>query len=139
VATTRAGDGNPHGLTINSFSSLSLAPQLVMVAIDRSCAVLRAFEASGHFAVNILREGQKGLSVRFAQQPEGRFDGIEWMIGDTGSPILDGVLGVLDCRTVQVVDTGDHRVLVGEVVSVTIGDGRPLVFFASDYAKLESA
>jgi 4-hydroxyphenylacetate 3-hydroxylase, reductase component len=139
VVTTRADDGNPHGLTINSFSSLSLAPQLVMVAIDRSCGVLRAFEASEHFAVNILTEGQKGLSIRFAQQPEGRFDGIEWKVGVTGSPILDGVLGVLDCRTVQVVDTGDHRVLVGEVVSVTIGDGRPLLFFASDYAKLESA
>src|SRR5271163_703284 len=65
VVTTRAADGNPHGLTINSFSSLSLAPPLVMVAIDRSCAVLNAFESSGYYAVNILREEQRDLSIRF--------------------------------------------------------------------------
>ena len=136
VVTTRAADGSPHGLTINSFSSLSLAPQLVMVAIDRSCGVLNSFQASGHFAVNILKEGQRDLSIRFAQLPEGRFDGIGWNAGDTGAPILDGVLGVLDCRTVQELNTGDHRMLVGEVVNVSIGEGRPLLFFASDYTKL---
>jgi flavin reductase (DIM6/NTAB) family NADH-FMN oxidoreductase RutF len=137
VVTTRAADGNPHGLTVNSFSSLSLAPPLVMVAIDRSCAVLRCLEASGYYAVNILREEQRNLSIRFAQLPEGRFTGVEWKAGETGSPILDGVLAVLECRTVQVVDTGDHRVLVGEVVSIAIGEGRPLVFFASEYTRLE--
>jgi flavin reductase (DIM6/NTAB) family NADH-FMN oxidoreductase RutF len=137
VVTTRAADGNPHGLTINSFSSLSLAPPLVMVAIDRSCAVLNAFESSGYYAVNILREEQRDLSIRFAQLPEGRFSGVEWKVGETGSPILDGVLGVLDCRTVQVVDTGDHRALVGEVVAVAIGEGRPLVFFGSAYTRLD--
>jgi flavin reductase (DIM6/NTAB) family NADH-FMN oxidoreductase RutF len=137
VVTTRAADGSPHGLTINSFSSLSLDPQLVMVAIDRSCAVLSAFESSGYYAVNILREEQRSVSIRFAQLPEGRFRGIEWKAGETGSPILDGVLGVLECRTVQVVDTGDHRVLVGQVVGLVIGEGRPLVFFGSDYTKIE--
>jgi len=137
VVTTRAADGNPHGLTINSFNSLSLAPQLVMVAIDRSCPVLDSFAASGYYAVNILREEQQDLSIRFAQVPEGRFRGVEWKAGETGSPILDGVLGVLDCRTVQVVEAGDHRVLVGEVVAIAIGEGRPLVFFGSEYRRLE--
>ena len=137
VVTTRAADGSPHGLTINSFSSLSLAPQLVMVAIDRSCAVLNSFEASGYYAVNILREEQRDLSIRFAQLPEGRFRGVEWTPGATGSPLLDGVLGVLDCRTIQVVDAGDHRVLVGEILGIAIGEGRPLVFFESDYRRLE--
>ena len=128
---------HPHGLTINSFSSLSLAPPLVMVAIDRDCAFLYLFESSGHYAVNILREEQRDLSTRFAQLPEGRFTGVEWTPGKTGSPMLEGVLGVLDCRTVQVIDAGDHRVLVGEVVDVAIGEGRPLVFFGSSYTKLE--
>jgi flavin reductase (DIM6/NTAB) family NADH-FMN oxidoreductase RutF len=137
VVTTRAADGMPHGLTINSFSSLSLTPPLAMVAIDRDCAVLSWFESNGHYAVNILRETQLNLSIRFAQLPEGRFTGIEWREGQTGSPILDGVLAVLDCRIMQVVDTGDHRVLVGEVVDVTIGEGQPLLFFASNYARLK--
>jgi flavin reductase (DIM6/NTAB) family NADH-FMN oxidoreductase RutF len=137
VVTTRAADGAPHGLTINSFSSLSLDPPLVMVAIDRWCNVLSSFESSGHYAVNVLREDQQDLSVRFAEIPEGRFTGIEWRPGDTGSPILEGVLAVLDCRTLNVADTGDHRVLIGEVVKVEIGEGRPLVFFGSNYVRLD--
>jgi flavin reductase (DIM6/NTAB) family NADH-FMN oxidoreductase RutF len=137
VVTTRAADGTPHGLTINSFSSLSLDPPLVMVAIDRSCAVLRSFESNGHYAINILREDQLALSMKFAQIPEGRFTGVEWRVGHTGSPVLNGVLAVLDCRTVNVVDTGDHRVLIGEVVNTEIGEGRPLLFFGSKYVRLE--
>ncbi len=136
VLTTRAPEGDPHGITINSFSSLSLSPPLVMVAIDRDCTFLNVFETSGSYAVNILREDQLHLSIRFAQLPEGRFAGVAWSPGVTGSPLIDGVLGVLDCRTVEVLDAGDHRVLIGEAVEVEIGDGRPLVFFGSEYAAL---
>ncbi len=137
VLSARAADGTPHGLTINSFSSLSLDPPLVMVAIDRACSFLNTFESSSYYAVNILREEQSNLSVRFAKLPEGRFSGIAWQPGpSTGSPVLEDVLGVLECRTLQVIDAGDHRVLVGEVVEVRIGEGRPLVFFRSEYTRL---
>lgn len=137
VLTTRAPEGAPHGITINSFSSLSLTPPLVMVAIDRDCTFLNVFEASGSYAVNILREEQLDLSIRFAQLPEGRFTGVSWSPGITGSPLIDGVLGSLDCRTLEVIDAGDHRVLIGEVVEVGIAEGRPLVFFGSEYASLK--
>lgn len=136
MLTTRAADGTPHGLTINSFSSLSLNPPLVMVAIDRTCTFLNVFETSGHYAVNILREDQRDLSVRFAELPEGRFTGVAWRAGATGSPWIEGVLSVLDCRTIQVLDAGDHRMLIGEAVEVGIGEGRPLVFFDSGYSSL---
>jgi flavin reductase (DIM6/NTAB) family NADH-FMN oxidoreductase RutF len=137
VVTTRAGDGTPHGLTINSFSSLSLDPPLVSVAIDRACPFLNFFEASGYYAVNILRESQYDLSTRFAQLPEGRFAGVAWRPGETGSPVIEKVLGVLECRTVQTWDAGDHRVLVGDVAHVSIGEGQPLVFFGSEYRALK--
>ena len=133
VLTTRAPDGVPHGLTINSFSSLSLDPPLVMVAIDRTCTFLNVFESSGHYAVNILREDQLDLSIRFAQLPEGRFTGVPWTPGKTGSPMIDGVLGVLDCRTVNVIDAGDHRMLIGEAIDVVGSEGSPLIFYGSDY------
>jgi flavin reductase (DIM6/NTAB) family NADH-FMN oxidoreductase RutF len=136
VLSTRAQDGLPHGITINSFSSLSLNPPLVMVAVDRACTVLNVFESSGSYAVNILRETQIDLSIRFAQLPEGRFTGVPWTAGVTGSPWIEGVLGVLDCKTIEVLDAGDHRVLIGEVVAAEIGDGRPLVFFGSEYSLL---
>ena len=137
VLTTRAADGTPHGLTINSFSSISLNPPLVMVAVAHECTALEHFGSSGFYAVNILREDQVDLSIRFAELPEGRFSGVPWREGLTGAPVLEGVLGVLECRTVQSVDVGDHRVLIGEVVDVGIGEGRPLVFFGSEYTKLE--
>lgn len=136
VLTTRSADGAPHGITINSFSSLSLRPPLVMVAIDRECTFLDPFENSGHYAVNILREDQMDLSVRFAELPEGRFGGVAWRPGALGSPVIDGVLGVLECRTTQVIDAGDHRVLIGEAVEASLGAGRPLIFFHSGYTQI---
>jgi flavin reductase (DIM6/NTAB) family NADH-FMN oxidoreductase RutF len=141
VVTTLASDGTPHGLTINSFASLSLDPPLVMAAIARDCAFLAHFEltgeSSGHFAINILTEHQRELSNRFAVLPEGRFVGVEWRSGMTGSPVIAGSLALIECRTKQVLDAGDHRVLIGEALEVEVGEGQPLIFFASDYASIE--
>lgn len=137
VVTTLADDGTPHGLTINSFASLSLNPPLVMAAIACDCAFLAHFESSGHFAINILTVHQRELSNRFAVLPEGRFAGVEWRFGVTESPMIEGSLTVIECRTTQVLDAGDHRVLIGEAVAVEVGEGQPLIFFASDYAGLE--
>jgi len=131
-----AADGTTHGLTVNAFSSLSLSPPLVMVALDRAASALQVFETSGFYAVNILREEQSGLSVRFAVLPEGRFTGVAWIAGLSGAPVLEGVLAVIECRTVQVLDTGDHRVFIGEVVEATVAEGRPLIFFQSGYTQL---
>ncbi len=136
VLTTRASDGAPHGITVNSFSSLSLDPPLVMVAIARDCTFLNHFESCLAFAVNVLREDQRELSTRFAQLPEGRFTGVPWRDTVSGSPWLDGALTLLDCKTVQVIDTGDHRTLIGEVLEVAVGEGRPLIFYGSEYTGL---
>ena len=107
-----------------------------MVAVAHDCTALDHFGSSGAYAVNILREDQLDLSIRFAQLPEGRFTGVDWREGVLRSPVLAGVLAVLECRTVQSVDLGDHRVLIGEVVEAEIGEGRPLVFFGSEYTRL---
>jgi flavin reductase (DIM6/NTAB) family NADH-FMN oxidoreductase RutF len=136
VLTTRALDGSPHGLTINAFCSLSLNPPLVLVAVDRASKTLEIFEAAGHFAINFLTRDQKDLSIRFSQLPEGRFDGVPWTAGYLTAPMIEGVLGSLECRTTQVVDAGDHRALIGEVVAATVGEGEPLAYFRSSYAEL---
>jgi flavin reductase (DIM6/NTAB) family NADH-FMN oxidoreductase RutF len=137
IVTASAADGAPHGLTINSFASLSLDPPLVMVAIDRRVAFLDVFEKHGAFAVNILGEHQCELSNRFASVlPEGRFEGVEWSRGVTGSPVLEGGIGVIECRIERVFDAGDHRVLVGLAVGAELGEGKPLVFFGSEYVRL---
>lgn len=135
VLTTCTGEG-PHGLTVNSFSSLSLEPPLVMVAVALGSAQLAGFEKSDFFAVNILAEQQRQLSIRFSQREEARFSGFPWSPGQTGAPLLDGVLGVIECRTVNRFDAGDHRVLVGEAVAAEVREGRPLLYYQSGYAEL---
>jgi flavin reductase (DIM6/NTAB) family NADH-FMN oxidoreductase RutF len=136
VLTTRAVDGTPHGLTVNAFCSLSLHPPLVLVAVDRVCSLLETFEKSGHFAINFLSESQRDLSVRFSELPEGRFEGVGWRAGAEGAPLIDGAIGAIECRTMQVIDAGDHRAMIGEAIAANIGEGEPLVFFRSGYRAL---
>ena len=138
MLTTRASDGTPHGLTVNAFCSLSLGPPLVLVAVDRACSILETFETSGHFAINFLSSDQRNLSVRFSELPEGRFSGVPWHSGYEGAPLLEGAIGSIECRTTQIIDAGDHRALIGEVIAATIGEGDPLVFFRSGYTQLAS-
>jgi flavin reductase (DIM6/NTAB) family NADH-FMN oxidoreductase RutF len=137
VLTTRASNGTPHGLTVNAFCSLSLNPPLVLVAVDRICSLLDTFETSGHFAINFLSAEQRHLSVRFSELPEGRFSGVSWTPGSEGAPLIEGAIGSIECRTKQIIDAGDHRALVGEVIAATIGEGDPLVFFKSSYTALD--
>jgi flavin reductase (DIM6/NTAB) family NADH-FMN oxidoreductase RutF len=136
VLTTCTPDGRPHGLTVNSFSSLSLDPPLVMAAIARASTQLAGFESSSFFAVNILTEEQRPLSARFARPEEGRFNGTGWSPGATGSPVFADTLGVIECRSVQWLDAGDHRVVVGQAIAAVVRLGRPLLYFESGYASL---
>jgi flavin reductase (DIM6/NTAB) family NADH-FMN oxidoreductase RutF len=134
--TACTAEGIPHGLTINSFASLSLNPALVIVAIDRECSVIKPFEQSGNFAVNILAYDQVNLSIRFSELPEGRFEGVSWSAGISGAPLLEGVLCVIECRTLNVFDAGDHRGFIGEAIAVKMRESAPLVFFQSGYTEL---
>lgn len=137
VLTTRAADGAPHGLTVNAFCSLSLEPPLVLVAVDRACSFLDTFEKAERFALNFLSADQRDLSVRFSQLPEGRFAGVSWAPGAEGVPLLEGAIGSIECLAREVIDAGDHRALIGEVVGASVGEGEPLVYFRSGYARLQ--
>jgi flavin reductase (DIM6/NTAB) family NADH-FMN oxidoreductase RutF len=136
VLTTRASDGTPHGLTVNAFCSLSLSPPLVLVAVDRVCSLLETFENAGHFALNFLSSDQRALSIRFSELPEGRFSGVSWTPGAEGVPLIEDVIGSIECRTTQIMNAGDHRALIGEVIAASIGEGDPLLFFRSTYQEI---
>jgi 3-hydroxy-9,10-secoandrosta-1,3,5(10)-triene-9,17-dione monooxygenase reductase component len=136
VLTACTHDGSPQGLTLNSFTSLSLDPPLVMAAIAAGSIQREAFERTDFFAVNILAEDQQHLSAHFSIRQEGRFQGIAWRPGVTGSPVFEDTLGAIECKAIQRFDAGDHRVLVGEAVAAAIREGRPLVYFRSAYATL---
>lgn len=138
ITTVRGPDREPHGLTANSFTSVSLTPPLVLVCIDQSCTILPMFRNSAYYGINILREDQRYVSTRFAQRGLDRFNGIPWRETDTGVPVLNDVIGFLECRLVQSVDAGDHCILIGEVLSAEFKDGRPLLYFNSRYRELQA-
>ncbi len=137
VVTVVDEGGHPHGMTVNSFTSVSLTPPLVLVSIDLRNAILGHFLSSRNFGINILAEEQEHLSRRFAQQPlENRFEGLDWHRGNAGSPLLDGVLARMECNTVKCFEAGDHTVLLGEVTHAAFREGKPLVYFNSAYRNL---
>ena len=133
VVTTVDENGHPHGLTINSFSSVSLEPPLVLVSIDRRNAILGHFLTSKWFVVNILSEDQEEISRRFSSVCEDRFEGVEWSRGEFGVPVLGGVLAEMECAVMETFEAGDHAVLIGEVRRAGYREGWPLVYFGSGY------
>ncbi len=136
VTTVLDSAGAPHGMTVNSFTSVSLQPPLVLVCIDRKARILEHFLNSDLFAINILRENQESLSRRFAQEYEDRFGSVEWYPGETRMPLIPGALATLECSVFQRLESGDHTVVIGEVVSAIRHEGRPLIYFSSSYRSL---
>lgn len=143
IATVTGRDGKPHGLTVNSFTSVSLHPPLVLICVAHQAATHGPFASAASFAINILHVGQQELSARFASSHPNRFDGVAWSVGAGGAPILTGSLAVLECETKERIEAGDHTMFLGEVrhASSALPEevaeaGAPLVYYRGMYAKL---
>jgi flavin reductase (DIM6/NTAB) family NADH-FMN oxidoreductase RutF len=137
IVTSRAGDV-VHGMTVSSFTSVSLEPPLVLVCADKSSNTLGVIAQSGVFAAHVLAAGQEALANRFAAKvdEDRRFEGIAWKSGATGAPILPGAVVVLDCRVVASHDAGDHVIYVGRVEDLIAGQGEPLIYHRGAYRAL---
>ncbi len=138
IVSVLDSSGTPHGMTVNSFTSVSLEPPLILVCIDHKARILETLQESELFAINILRETQEFLSQRFARPGEDRFGTVEWYPGETRAPLIPGALATMECAIAQRVDAGDHTILIGEVVNAIRHEGRPLIYFSSSYQVLES-
>lgn len=141
VMATEA-DGEPHGMTANAISSLSLEPLLVLVCVERTTNMVDAVATSGAFALSVLTVSQRDLSTHFADPDramgDDQFDGIETHRLTTGSPVLDRSLGALDCVVWATYDGGDHVIVVGEVVDLETGEDAPaLTYFRSTYGSVD--
>jgi flavin reductase (DIM6/NTAB) family NADH-FMN oxidoreductase RutF len=137
VVTTVAPSGELLGVTANSFNSVSLDPPLVLFSLHRAAYSLGAFAEGGHFAVNILREDQRELSIRFAQALSEKWRGIDYEIWGTGAPIIKECLASFECRTRALYDGGDHVIFLGEVLRLRSSNaGRPLLYFRGRYRAL---
>ena len=133
VVTTRDAGGQPKGMTVSAFCSVSLDPPLVLVCIDLKAECLPDLRRTGRFAVNILDQGQREISRRFAVKDVDRFEGVPVREGATGLPLLEGALGVLECRVVGEHPAGDHTIFVGEVEATAVEPEAPLLHFRGRY------
>lgn len=133
VVTTVEPDGGPRGFTANSFTSVSLDPPLVLICIAKTAASCPVFEGSGHFAVNVLAEHQQAVSGLFASKSPDKFAATAWSTGPAGSPLIAGAAAWFDCTTHQVVDAGDHLVLIGRVAGFGQSPATPLAYCRGAY------
>lgn len=138
VVTARGANGLLAGLTVNSFSSVSLEPPLVLWSLTLASPSLPVFESCTHYAVNVLGEGQRAISQCFAKTGIDKFAGIETRAGAGGSALLPGCVAWLECRVAARHAGGDHLIMVGEVVQFRRANGhpRPLLFHHGKYKSI---
>jgi flavin reductase (DIM6/NTAB) family NADH-FMN oxidoreductase RutF len=129
TVVTTAVNGKAQGATVSSFTSLSLTPPLISIALIEGSSLLGAMRASGQFAVNLLNHRQADLAVAFASRSEDRFAGVSW-VWTAGLPqILDAASFVV-CGLEQEVSAGDHALLFGRVSAAELSERPPLVYTA---------
>jgi flavin reductase (DIM6/NTAB) family NADH-FMN oxidoreductase RutF len=142
VVSARAG-GFGHGMTANSFTSVSLDPLLVLVCVVRDAVMHKVLDDVGRFGVSVLGAGQEDLARYFSDptRPMGmaQFLPLDWRPGPvTGAPLLDGALAWLECDVEAAYGGGDHTVFLGRVLGVELGEaGGPLLYLDGEYLPLE--
>lgn len=137
---TTADERGPRGLTANAISSLSLDPTLFLVCVDLRATSYPVLSTAGHFAINILAADQEEISNFFAgtTPPDNPMGDIQYQMSERGSPLIEGALAWLDCKTHSILDGGDHKIFVGEVSSCDVArpDAEPLLFFRGKYREI---
>jgi 3-hydroxy-9,10-secoandrosta-1,3,5(10)-triene-9,17-dione monooxygenase reductase component len=134
TVVTSFSDGAPVGMTCQSFASVSLSPQLVLFCPARTSRAWPMMQRAGYFCVNLLAEGQAELADGMATKGDRKFDGLGWTVASTGAPVLDGVLGYVDCTVEAVHEAGDHYVVIGRVQALDLGEAeQPLLFYRGEY------
>lgn len=140
ITVIAAMDGDePVGFTAQSFTSVSLDPPLVSVCPAKTSSSWPRIRAAGRFCANILSDDQEAVSRAFATRDGEKFKGLGWKASAaTGSPVLDGVLGWVDCELEVEHEAGDHLISVARVVDLGIAEeGRPLLFYRGGYGRFE--
>ncbi len=134
VIATRTAALQHVGVTVNSFSSLSLDPPLVLFSLVKTAGVLTHFQQAAHFSVNILSHKQETLSNMFARPSTASWSSVDYVDGEDGCALLAGCLAQLECRRQEEIDGGDHRIFMGAVVRYHLfAPAHPLLFYRGRY------
>lgn len=137
IVTTVDVDGEPRGLTTNSFTSISAEPPIVLVSLDKGSRTLPAMRASGRFVVNFMRHDCADVCRLFASRADDKFDQVAWTAGEGGVPILhEGAVAHAECTVLEEIEIGDHIVLTGLVHAGGTPDPAdvPIVYFRRGFS-----
>jgi flavin reductase (DIM6/NTAB) family NADH-FMN oxidoreductase RutF len=139
IVTTKDKNDQPYGLTVSSFTSVSMDPILVLVCLDDRLSGLQFFKDSMKFGVSILSESQQEVSRMFAKKDTARPPEL-YFNGETGIPLIRDSLVTLECETVDVYPGGDHSIFLGKVVAAELHGAmqgvKPLLYFRGKYERL---
>ncbi len=137
VTIVTADDDGPCGMVIGSFGSVSLDPPLVQFMPTKDSGTWERIARSGGYCVNVLGADQLDLSNSFLDREKDPFEDLSWRPGPSGSPILEGTLAHIDCAVGEIVDAGDHYIVIGKVLELNAGDSdaSPLLFFQGGYGQ----
>ena len=134
---TSHDDTGPVGLAVGSFASLSLEPGQVLFCAGRQSSSWPKIEATGKFTVNVLAENQEEVSRVFASKAPDKFSELGWKRSGNGCPRIDGILSYVDCDLENVIESGDHYVVIGRVTDLDVlHEGGPLIFFRGGYGRV---
>ncbi|MCR2799301.1 flavin reductase family protein [Microbacterium sp. zg-Y818] len=139
AVTARTAEGKPVGMAVGSFTSVSMDPPIVGFLPTKTSSSWPQIEAAGTFCVNVLTSEQENVCRAMSARGDDKFAGLPWTEGVTGAPALDGALAWIECTVRDVLDAGDHYIVLGDVVDLRMGTpALPLVFFRGGYGKFSS-
>lgn len=136
---TATNDGAPVGFACQSFAALSIDPPMVLFCVMKTSNSWKGIKAAGRFCVNVLSEEQESVSSTFGRRGDDKFAEIDWSPSPLGSPVIDGSMAWIDCDIAEVVEGGDHWIVLGRVRNIgptDLGD-RPMLFYRGAYVRLE--
>jgi flavin reductase (DIM6/NTAB) family NADH-FMN oxidoreductase RutF len=134
TAVTAVNDGQPVGMAIGSFTSVSLDPPLVAFLPGKESGSWEEIRASGSFCVNVMGQDQMEVCGVMASRSDNKFADVEWSPGPSGSPIIAGSIAYIDCEIEAIHDGGDHHIVVGRVIELEVLESKePLLFFQGNY------
>lgn len=130
TVVTSFKDGEPRGITVSAFASVSADPPIVLICINRAARSYLFISASRAFCVNVLAGSQRDLAERFSGKIRDRqFDEMQYRVGETGAPVLDGTIAHFECTVTEEHHAGSHSIFLGRVIACAGRPGTPLGYF----------
>lgn len=136
IVTTVSSDGQRCGFTASAFTSLSLDPPLILVCLANSADCYKSFLSNDKFAVNVIGQQQHELAFKFATKGVEKFDGEEFIYGESGLPIITDCIFSLECNVKHTHAGGDHEILVGEVQHAIVNEGKPSIWYEGNFRNM---